>query len=119
MRSILKMCNGGRALGGDSLDDHILKTDSKVLLPAPTHVVNLSIKEKVFLERWKFHVVHPHHKKGSREEPDNYRPVCHLVEMRKIAEMVVWDQMMDHTLQCHLLHPNHHGHSPATAIGQI
>ena len=30
---------------------------------------------------------------------------------------------MDNTLQCHLLHPNHHGslpgHSPATAIGKV
>ena len=68
-------------------------------------------------------MVHPHHKKGSREDPDNYRPVCHLVEMGKLTGMVVWDQMMDHTLQRHLLHPNHHGslpgHSPATAIGQV
>ena len=123
MRNILRRYNGGRALGGDGLDGYILKTASRVLLPAITHVVNLSIKEKVFLERWKFHVVHPHHKKGSREEPDNYRPVCHLVEMGKITEMVVWDQMMDHTLQRHLLHPNHHGslpgHSPATAVGQV
>ena len=71
MRNILKRYNGGRALGGDSLDGYILKTASQVLLPAITHVVNLSIKEKVFLERWKFHVVHPHHKKGSREEPHN------------------------------------------------
>ena len=37
--------------------------------------------------------------------------------------MVVWEQLMDHTTQRHLLHPSHHGslpgHSPATAIGQV
>merc|ERR1711888_237768 len=43
--------------------------------------------------------------------------------MGKLTEMMVWDQMMDNTLQRHLLHPNHHGslpgHCPATAIGQV
>ena len=36
------------------MDCSIMKTASRVLLHALTHVVNLSIKEKVFLEQWKF-----------------------------------------------------------------
>ena len=123
MRELLRKYGGGRALGGDSLDGHLIKTASKVLLPALTHLVNLSIKEGTFLERWKFHVVLPHHKKGDREDPENYRPVCHLVEIGKLVELVVWDQLMGHTQRHHLLHPNHHGslpgHSSATAICQV
>ena len=68
-------------------------------------------------------MVHPHHKKGNREDLDNFRPVCDLVEIGKRVEMVVWEQLMDHTIQRQLLHPNHHGsvpgHSPATAISQV
>ena len=71
LRNTIKRHKGGRALGGDSIDGFLLKTASRVLLPALTHLVNLSIKERTFLERWKFHVVLPHHKKGSKEEPDN------------------------------------------------
>ena len=123
MWKLLKRYRGGKALGGDSLDGHLIKTASKVLLPALTHIVNLSIKEGTFLERWKFHVVLPHHKSGGREDPDNFRPVCHLVELGKLVELVVWEQLMSHTLQGQLLHPNHHGslpgHSPITAICQV
>ena len=123
MWELLRRYKGGKALGGDSLDGHLIKTASKVLLPALTHIVNLSIKEGTFLERWKFHVVLPHHKSGGREDPDNFRPVCHLVELGKLVELVVWEQLMSHTLQGQLLHPNHHGslpgHSPITAICQV
>ena len=50
MRKLFRKYGGGRALGGDSLDGHLIKTASKVLLPALTHLVNLSIKEWTFLE---------------------------------------------------------------------
>ena len=50
MRDILRKYGGGRALGGDSLDGHLIKTASRVLLPALTHLGNFSIKEETFLE---------------------------------------------------------------------
>ena len=69
------------ALGGDSQDGHILNIALKVILPAVLHIINLSLKESKFAAKLKFHVVMLHYKQGSREDPDNYRPVCKLVEL--------------------------------------
>ena len=68
---------------------------------------------------WCFHTT----KRGDKEDADNYRPVCHLVEVGKLVEVVVWEQLMDYTTQRHLLHPSHHGsvphHSISTVIVQV
>ena len=41
LKTIIKRLKGGRALGGDSISGCLLKSASKVLLPALTHLVNL------------------------------------------------------------------------------
>ena len=65
----------------------------------------------------------PHFKQGSREDLDNYRPVCNLVELGNLVELVTWNQLMDHCLKHKLIHPNHQGslpyHSPTTAVGHV
>ena len=54
---------------------------------------------------------------------ENYRPVSHLVEIGKLVEYEVFDQVMKHFLSNDLFHANHHGglpnHSTTTALIQI
>ena len=108
---------------GDHLNAHIHKVASRVTLKALVSISNRSISESNFCARWKFHVVVPHHKKGEKGDVSNYRPVCHLIEMGKMVELVVWDQLMSHCVHHRIIHPNHHGsipsHDCATALGQI
>ena len=91
LKSLLTRFKGGKALGGDGLGANLLKLAAQTNLPALLHIVNLSIREGRFASRWKFHLVLPDHKKGDRQLPDNYRPVCHLVEVGRVVELVVWD----------------------------
>ena len=119
----MKRYKGGKALGGDELDGYLIKTASRVILPALLHIINLSIKEGQFADRWKFEVICPHFKKGSRHLLDNYTPVCHLIELGKIVELAIWDQIISHCMQKRVLHPNHHGslpwHSTPTTLAQV
>ena len=54
---------------------------------------------------------------------DNYRHVCHLIELGKLVELVVWDQLLGHCVDGGLLHPHHHGSNPnqdcVTALGNL
>ena len=65
----------------------------------------------------------PTTKKGDKGKVSNYWTVCHLIEMGKMVELVVWDQLMSHCVRHHIIHPNHHGSLPshycATALGHI
>ena len=65
----------------------------------------------------------PHHKKGNTQVAGNYRPVCHLVEVGKVVELMVWDQLQEHCNIHGIIHDNHHGsttsHDCVTAVGQI
>ena len=53
----------------------------------------------------------------------NYRPVAHIIELGKIIEYVVHEQVYNHFKSHHLFHANHHGflgnHSTASALIQL
>ena len=55
--------------------------------------------------------------------PENFRPVCHLVEVGRVVELVVWDQLQDHCTRNNIIHKNHHGsvpgHDCVSAVGQV
>ena len=49
--------------------------------------------------------------------------MCYLVEMGKLVELVVWDQLIEHCLAHGLIHLNHYGSMPGhdcvTAVGHL
>ena len=53
----------------------------------------------------------------------NFKPVSNLVEVGKVAEYAVAEQIIKHFIENNLFHPNHHGglpnHSTATALIQM
>ena len=58
--------------GGKALDGYLIKTASRVILPALLLILNMSFKERQFMDRWKVEMVGPHFKKGSRHLLDGY-----------------------------------------------
>ena len=65
------------------------------------HLVNLSIRTGSFANLWKHQLILPHHKKSEKDQKDqakNYIPVSHLVEIGKLIEYSIYDQVMDHFL---------------------
>ena len=56
----------------------------------------MSIKNQVVPENLKYAIVKPLHKKNSRLEVGNYRPVSILSIVSKIMERAVYDQIMKH-----------------------
>ena len=109
LRKIVKKMKGGRSHGVDYIDSYSLKLAYPIIEEAIYHMVNLSIRSKRFAKPWKIQLVHPLHKKGDKLTGTNYRPVSHIVEVGKILEYIVHEQVYAHFEEHDIFHANHHG----------
>ena len=120
---IVKGLKNSNSTGIDFLDTAIIKLAAKEILPALTHVVNLSLSQSTFPDIWKHAKVVPLLKKNDPLIPKNYRPVALLPILSKILEKVVFLQLVEYLDENKLLSPNHHGsrhsHNTATALIQM
>ena len=96
-----------------------------ILLPSITKLVNLSLADVVFPQKFKEAVVTPLIKKASlpNEDLQNYRPVSGPCFMSKLVERVVVKQLMQHINSNNLDNPRQSayksGHSNETALLHI
>ena len=72
-----------KSCGMDNIDTYVLKLMADDVLPAITHIVNLSIQQGVFPSMYKLAKVIPLLKKDDPLEPKNYRPVAILCVISK------------------------------------
>ena len=106
---IISTMKNSKASGLDNIDTYILKLAKQEIVPAITHIVNLSIEQGVFPEKFKYAKVIPLHKKDDWLNPKNFRPVSILSNLSKIVERAVFLQLIEYLNEKNLLHPNHHG----------
>ena len=109
---IIKDLKNSKSTGTDNIDTKIIKLIADDIVPAVTHIVNLSIRQKEFPNSWKMAKVTPLLKKGDPLAPKNYRPVALLPILSKILEKAIFLQIVDYLDSNHLIHPNHHGCNP-------
>ena len=119
-RRVMKKFKPKRVHGIDWIDSFSLKIAAPLIEDALIHMINLSIKESKFSKRWKPQLIFPLFKRKERELVQNYRPVSHVVQVGKLLEMVVFDQVYTYFESNDLFHPSQYGgikkHSTATAI---
>ena len=97
-------------MGLEQIDTYIIKLAKAELLPALTHIINLSISTQIFSEKWKKSKIIPLHKKDDQLNPKNYRPVAIIPVVSKIIERIVFNQMIKYLVSNDLIHPNHHAY---------
>ena len=123
LRKIMKALKSSRSHGRDFIDSSSLKLAFPIIELAVLHLVNLSISSNTFADTWKIQLVLPLHKKNDKLDGSNYCPVSHIIEVGKIIEKVVHEQVYEHFATNKLFHRNHHGflgnHSTATALLQL
>ena len=100
------------AYGLDMIDTYAIKLVKDEILPAVTHIVNLSITTQKFPVEWKKSKVIPLHKKDDVLDPKNYRPVAIVPVLSKILEKLVFSQILGFMDQNNLINPNHHAYRP-------
>ena len=112
-----------KSAGADHINTWVIKLVAKEIIPAVTHIINLSISESEFPSVWKLAKVVPLLKKNDPVIPKNYRPVALLPVLSKILEKAVFIQVVNYLDKNGLFSPNHHGsrygHNTATALLQM
>ena len=68
-------------------------TSAATIAPIITHIINLSIKQGYVPQDFKLAKVTPLHKKGSKLDPGNYRPISILSSISKVMEKIVYEQV--------------------------
>ena len=100
----MKGLNPSKAAGIDNLSGKFLKDGAHVLARPISQLCNLSIKLNSFPRSCKIAKVKPLFKKGSKTNPQNYRPILLLPLLSKIIERIVHDQTEEFLSKSKLLY---------------
>ena len=95
--------------GPDNLPAYFLKEVSAEIAPALTMIFQASLNQGVLPHIWKSGAIVPVHKKGSRTECGNYRPISLTCICSKILEQIIVSNISDHLDAYHVLCNEQHG----------
>ena len=112
---VLKALNDietNKAAGSDKIQGIFLKDGAEVLSQPISELINLSLKTSVFPKDCKIAKLVPLHKKGSKTDPKNYRPISLLPLLSKIFEKVVHQQMQNFLDQNSIIYAYQSGFRP-------
>ena len=102
----LKVC---KALGPDDILARALRELAQELAPPLSFVFNQSLTSGVIPDDWKNAHVSPIHKKGSKHQAENYRPISLSCICSKLLEHVVCRHIMSHLEEHNILTHLQHG----------
>ena len=86
VNKLLKNLKNTRSTAVDELDNYCVKISADIITRPLHHIISLSILQQKFPESWKYSKLIPLHKKGSKLERKNYRPVAILSPLSKILD---------------------------------
>ena len=92
VHKIIQNLDVKKAAGIDNVSAVFLKDGAEFLVQPITQLCNLSISASSFPDDCKSAKILPLHKKGSKTDPKNYRPISLLPLISKIIEKVIHNQ---------------------------
>ena len=92
-----------KATGHDGISTRFLRDAADSIAPVVAHISNLSIRQGHVPQDFKLARIVPLHKKGSKLDPRNYRPVSILCSISKVIERLVYEQINTYLLNHKLL----------------
>ena len=107
MFSILKNLNPNKAKGPDKIHGLVLKNCAKSVSKPLSLLFKKTYDCGTIPEEWKTALIVPVHKKGSKSDVKNYRPISLTCIVMKVMERIVRDEIMN---RCgHLIDTRQHG----------
>jgi hypothetical protein len=118
--SIIKKLNTKKAHGHDGISIAMLKLCPDEVAKPLCLIFKKCIDTGSFPSQWKLANVQPVHKKNSRQEKTNYRPISLLPICGKIFEKIVFDALYTYLMANGLLSKNQSGFRPGdSTINQL
>ena len=106
---VLSGLNVSKATGPDNIGNFLLKICARPLSEPLARLFNYSLEAQKFPSRWKLSNVVPVHKKNSKNDKGNYRPISLLCNVSKVMERLVHNKMHDYLMTNSLLTPLNSG----------
>jgi len=95
-KEILQNLNTKKAPGSDDISPQTLRWCAAELSQPLSSIFQSCIEESCWPTIWKEARVIPLHKKQSKTNPDNYRPISLLPCISKVFEKIIAEQLMEH-----------------------
>lgn len=111
----LEKLDGFKSMGFDKVSPYVLKKCSTSVAIPLMLVFRKSLAEGCVPNVWKLANVTPLHKKGSKLDKENYRPVSLTSVPCKILESIIRDKIMDHLKRNNIINEHQHGFVPRKA----
>ena len=109
---LLEGINPSKAAGPDNLEGKFLKDGASILATPVTELCNLSISLASFPDDCKQAKMKPLFKKGSKDDPKNYRPISLLPQISKVIEKLVHEQVQEYLDKNKILYRYQSGFRP-------
>ncbi len=118
--NIIRNLNSKKAHGFDGISISMLKTCA-IEISVPLGIIfRACLSSGNFPQMWKYANVQPVHKKNSRQDKANYRPISLLPICSKIFEKIIFDAMYDFFTVNNLLSRDQSGFRPGdSTINQL
>ena len=88
----------------DKISGRFLKGGANILVKPIAKIFNISISSGLFPSNCKIAKLKPFYKKGSKTNPENFRPISLLPLTSKIIERIVYDQVDNLLLQNNIVY---------------
>ena len=95
----LKKLKIHKSAGPDGIHPRCLKETAEALCIPLATIFNKSLQEEQVPQEWKDAHITALHKKGSKQNPENYRPISLTAICGKIMESIIRDNMVTYTME--------------------
>lgn len=117
---IINKLDKNKAHGNDDISIPMLKACPQEVARPLYLIFKKCIDSGTFPQAWKFANVQPVHKKNSRQDKTNYRPISLLPVCAKIFEKIIFDNMYSFLTENNLISENQSGFRPGdSTINQL
>jgi len=119
LRRVMKRLDPQKATGPDGIGNRVLRECADCLATPLAKLFRLSFAKGHFPALWKLARVVPVHKKKSRSDPGNYRPISLLSNISKLMEKFVNKQLQRHLFTNGLVQSNQFGFRPRHSAADL
>ena len=105
----LKKLNSNKSAGPDGFYPRVIKETEEETAPRFCNIFRTSLEQRKAVRDWKLQNISPLFKKGSKDDPGNYRPISLTSVPGKMLESIIADDMMSHLEHNKLILDSQHG----------
>ena len=116
----IKSLETKKATGHDGISSRMIKEAGISIVKPLTKLLNMSLENGKFPDDWKKAHVIPIHKKGDKDNVNNYRPISILPIVSKIFERIVFKHVYNYLHENNLISRHQSGFQPnESTINQL